>query len=157
MKRAVLVLIEDEKTLLALYKSNLFDDMRQRGNIEYLTEAATEAELKHIVKLATRAGQVTLMTRSFGRGTDFLVDDEQVIQGGGLCAIQTFLSESSSEELQIKGRAARHGQNGSYVMVLNEKTLETIGFDKDQIKKYRDERTLYENIQQNVQVEFDKR
>ena len=33
MKRAVIVLIDDEKSLLDLYKSNLFDDMRQRGVI----------------------------------------------------------------------------------------------------------------------------
>jgi len=32
--------------------------------------------------------------------------------------IQTFLSEELSEEIQIKGRAARQGQDGSYSMVL---------------------------------------
>lgn len=51
------------------------------------------------MKLATRAGKITLITKCFGRGTDFLVYDHEVIQNGGLCVIQTFVSESKSEEI----------------------------------------------------------
>ena len=41
--------------------------------------------------------QITLLTNSFGRGTDFIVFDEQILKKGGLHVIQTFLSKDLSE------------------------------------------------------------
>jgi hypothetical protein len=43
---------------------------------------------------------------------------------GGVHVIQTFLSEELSEEIQIKGRTARQGENGSFSMVIPISSLE---------------------------------
>jgi hypothetical protein len=40
-----------------------------------------------VVKKATRKGAVTLIERSFGRGTDFVCLDEQINANGGVMAI----------------------------------------------------------------------
>jgi preprotein translocase subunit SecA len=41
--------------------------------------------------------KITLMTKFFGRGTDFPVIDEEVIRIGGLHVIQGFVSADNSE------------------------------------------------------------
>lgn len=64
------------------------------------------------------------MTASFGRGTDFMVHDKNVIKNGGIHVIQAFLSLEESEEIQIKGRSARQGDFGSYEAIIHEPCLE---------------------------------
>jgi preprotein translocase subunit SecA len=54
------------------------------------------------------------MTSSFGRGTDFMLYDDEINEAGGLHVIQCFLSLWESEEVQIKGRTARQSNKGSY-------------------------------------------
>ena len=56
---------------------------------------------------------MTLLTRAFGRGIDFLMPDENQV-----VVIQTFLSSLKSEETQIKGRTARQGKKGKYRLYL---------------------------------------
>jgi len=63
-------------------------------------------------------GQVTLSTRAFGRGTDFISRDTVLDGIGGLHVVQAFFSEMLSEEIQVMGRTARQGQKGLYSMVL---------------------------------------
>ena len=58
-----------------------------KDTVQILTEEASLILAQNIIKRATLAGQVTLATRSFGRGTDFLIRDEIVIKNGGLCTI----------------------------------------------------------------------
>ena len=65
-----------------------------------------------------------MFTKIFGRGTDFIIHDKIVSVNGGVHVIQTFLSEELSEEMQIKGRTARQGEDGSYNLVLSQKSLE---------------------------------
>ena len=38
-------------------------------------------------------GYVTLLTREYGRGTDFISYDDNVNNNGGVHVLQTFLSE----------------------------------------------------------------
>ena len=64
--------------------------------------------------MSTQANKITLMTKSFGRGTDFQVYDPNVNDNGGVHIIQTFLSLEYSEEIQIMGRTNRQNSNGSY-------------------------------------------
>lgn len=59
----------------------------------------------------------------FGRGTDFFCKDEAVENNGGVHIIQTFLSEEISEEIQIQGRTARQGKQGTYQLILLETDL----------------------------------
>ena len=60
------------------------------------------------------------MTKTFGRGIDFIVDDKEVKEAGGLHVIQTFISDEESETVQIEGRTARQGSEGSYELLINE-------------------------------------
>jgi uncharacterized protein with von Willebrand factor type A (vWA) domain len=60
---------------------------------------------------------VTLLTRKFGRGLDFK-PSKQVNARGGVLVIQTFFSSSESEQIQIMGRTARQGEDGSYRLML---------------------------------------
>ena len=52
------------------------------------------------IKLTVKAGTVTLMTKSFGHGTDFDVIDREVANNGGAHVIQTFFGEEKREEKQ---------------------------------------------------------
>jgi hypothetical protein len=78
-----------------------------------LTEATPVSKRDGIVASATQPGTITLCTRSFGRGTNFYSIEDVYVT-----VIQTFYSSSLSEEVQIKGRAARQGQKGAYMMHL---------------------------------------
>jgi hypothetical protein len=40
-----------------------------------------------LIKNATNVGQITFLTRSFGRGTDFIVRDEVILNNGGIHVI----------------------------------------------------------------------
>jgi hypothetical protein len=48
---------------------------------------------------------------------------DEALDAGGVHIIQAFLSTETSEEVQVQGRAARQGENGSYQMVLLESDL----------------------------------
>ena len=73
---------------------------------------------KNRIDNATLKGQKTLMTDSFGRGTDFIVLNEDINAQGGVHVIQAFLSLDESEEVQIKGRTARQNNEGSYDAII---------------------------------------
>lgn len=47
--------------------------------------------------MATHIKTISLMTKSFGRGIDFVVLDKQVQESGGVHIIQTFLSQEEAE------------------------------------------------------------
>ena len=115
--RPVLVFFKDDKTLKEFYNSDEFDKLRNETLI--LNEELTHPEKMKLIKDACRLNTITLATRIFGRGTDFQVIDERVNKIGGTHVIQTFFSTDISEEVQIKGRTARHGDPGSFSMVLN--------------------------------------
>ena len=54
------------------------------------------------------------MIREYGRGTDFKYYDSRLLLAGGAHVIQAFFSTEQSEEVQIKGRCARQGTEGSF-------------------------------------------
>jgi preprotein translocase subunit SecA len=69
------------------------------------------------------------MTRSFGRGTDFIAFDESIFgknNDGGLHVIQTFLSLENSEEKQIQGRTARQGDPGTFRLIITTNHLDRL-------------------------------
>ena len=49
------------------------------------------------MKKSTLSGQITLMTREFGVGTDFKCFDDEVEKNDGVAVIQTFLSLNINE------------------------------------------------------------
>jgi hypothetical protein len=96
-------------------------------------------ERKSKVSKATRQGQVTLATRSFGRGVDFVVDDEHMVTCGGLHVLLTFLPRDVQEEVQMMGRGARQGAAGSFSIVVRSQQLEDLAGNKatqDDISKW---------------------
>jgi hypothetical protein len=92
--------------------------------VQTITEETSDESKVGLVRQACTAGMITLLSREFGRGTDFVCYDSTVSDNGGLHVIQTFVSEHVSEETQIKGRTARQGDQGSYSMVLLKSDLD---------------------------------
>ena len=119
--RPVIVFFADTKKLGEFERSSHFRKFTKR---ECLRETQTHIEKQDVIKKATTAGQVTLSTAVFGRGTDFFCNDRKVIENGGVHVMQTYLSLDNCEEVQIKGRTSRQGQDGSYQLVLNTEDLQ---------------------------------
>lgn len=148
VKRPVLVFFESKEALRAFHQSKEFDDLRTASELP-LTEEASNAEKNDIILRATNAGKCTLCTRIFGRGTDFIVNENTVIANGGVHVLQTFLSEELSEEIQIKGRAARQGNPGSYSLVLLESSLQKFGISSESLKQHSNDLYKYLNKTRN--------
>ncbi len=122
--RAVLVFFEKKSFLMEFYNSANIGPVK--NEIQIITEEVSSSpkEKEMLIKRATSFGQITFLTKVFGRGTDFVCRDQNVISNGGVHVIQTFFSEELSEEIQIMGRTARQGKDGSYSMVLLNTDLE---------------------------------
>ncbi|KAL7554369.1 hypothetical protein ACHAWF_017810 [Thalassiosira exigua] len=136
-KRAVVVFFQDRVKLNEFVASPTYRTLSRHKKL--LTEDMSTDDKGYVISNAATAGQITLSTAVFGRGTDFFCKDDVVQKQGGVHIIQTFLSEELSEEIQIQGRTARQGKRGSYQMVLLESDLES-GFgvppgEKDKVPK----------------------
>ena len=116
-KRAVLVFFTTKKRLMKFYNSEAFSPLKKFAKTLTEEDNLTPDEKDIFIKDSTRSGMVNLITKAFGRGTDFVCRDETVQDNGGIHVIQTFLSEHLSEEHQIKGRTARQGDKGKYICV----------------------------------------
>jgi preprotein translocase subunit SecA len=122
-KRPVLICFEDRATLDKFFNSEEFKKTGASSTVLLLVEELNEVEKVSVVKRAAGVGQVTLMTRVFGRGTDFKVFDPVVEKAGGVHVLSTFVSTQLSEEVQIRGRTARQGADGTFEMVLLDVSL----------------------------------
>lgn len=143
-KRAVLVFFETRQRLNEFYASKVFAIHKDQTML--IIEELSSIEKESAIKRATTFGQITLLTRVFGRGTDFVCRDQIVSANGGAHVIQTFLSEELSEETQIKGRTARQGDAGSYSMVLMDKDLEKFSIFDEDVKLMRDKGSYYPTL-----------
>ena len=121
-KRAVIVFFENNKRLKEFTESSFYRKLGR--NKKLLTENLNRSDKEFVISKAATAKQITISTAVFGRGTDFFCKDETVKKNGGVHVIQTFLSEEVSEEIQIQGRTARQGKNGSYELFLLASDLE---------------------------------
>ncbi|KAJ9446346.1 Protein translocase subunit SecA [Diplonema papillatum] len=141
-KRAVLVFFESAAVLN--------DYMKRAGDTQSFTvtrmvEGFSHAEKARLTLSAATPGTVTFATRTYGRGTDFVVHDSRLLEAGGIHGIQTFMG-SASEHIQIKGRQARQGQNGSFSMVLDAERLEALQISAETATTMSKESSLYENL-----------
>jgi preprotein translocase subunit SecA len=75
-----------------------------------LSEENNHNEIKKCIDMATCYGRITISTRAFARGIDFVVEEQKVRDAGGVHVIQTFISENLSESVHIEGRTARLGE-----------------------------------------------
>ncbi len=128
--RAVLVVFESEAKM-AHWQTSSYGQRVPAETLNVIKSDTKNITLK--VRQATRSGQVTLLTREYGRGLDFLCSDKKVDELGGLHVVQTFLSEELSEEIQIRGRTARQKNKGSFQMILFAKDLEKFAVSVDEI------------------------
>ena len=143
----MLIFFENEEKLEDFYikLSN-----HNKSDIIRLTEKASILEKESLIKRATSSGQITLLTKVLGRGTDFVCHDESVINNGGIHIIQTFLSEELSEEVQIKGRTARQGDPGSYAMILLDQSLEKFLISLEDIENVKIGKPLHIRVWDRV-------
>ena len=110
-KRAVLVFFENENKLNE-FKNSAYCP----ASCNVIVESTEDKE--RLVRNATVSSTFTLLTKIFGRGTDFRVYDQDVQNNNGVLVIQTFFSDTESEEIQIQGRTARQGKKGQYMLIL---------------------------------------
>jgi len=147
-RRAVLVFFDSKKSLLEFYSSKNAQEIR--SDIQIITEEVSSSpkEKDMLIKRATTSGQITLLTRVFGRGTDFVCRDHNVIANGGVHVIQAFYSDELSEEIQIMGRTARQGKDGSFGMVLLDSELEKyLGVTyREKIDEMRKNKNTYDTL-----------
>eukprot|EP00935_MAST-01C_sp_MAST-1C-sp1_P000726 g726.t1 len=104
------------------------------GVVDTITSDTRNKDIAMKVDKATRAGAVTLLSREHGRGLDFSCRDKRVEEAGGLHVVQTFLSKTLAEEIQIRGRTARQKNQGSFQMVLLAADLVEFGVTAEEIK-----------------------
>ena len=116
--RSCLVIFDDT---IHLKEFHTYLKSFQRGTIkhvEILTEELSDSERKATISRAIFHYKVTLMTRTFGRGTDFVCHDTALREAGGVHIILTFYPEMLEEEVQIKGRTCRQDDPGSIRKIL---------------------------------------
>lgn len=137
-----MVFFESSEKLLRFLESSVMKSLKK--STRAIDETVLESDKNGMFLKATEEGAITLMIREFGRGTDFKCFDERMLAAGGVHVIQTFVSIEISEEIQIKGRSARQGANGSYSMVLDTRDLCHVLYMTDEnIRTMKNERRLY--------------
>ncbi|CAF4774457.1 unnamed protein product, partial [Rotaria sp. Silwood2] len=135
---------ESVKKLKEFYESKALEIIKH--SVKVLTEEADADEKEKAVRRVTTAGQVTLFTRTFGGGTDFICYDQNVAANDGAHVIQTFLSEEYSEEIQIKGRTARQGDTRFYGMVLLDSDLEKFLIQREDIENIKKGKRISDHL-----------
>eukprot|EP01041_Mallomonas_annulata_P001680 gene1680-3252_t len=141
--RPVLIFFESEKEL------RLFESSEYGQRIVGMNVVTEKTEnVAFYVNKATSLRTVTLFPKVFGRGLDFVCRDNAVDDAGGVHVIQTFFSDYTSEEIQIKGRTARQSKKGSYKLILLLDNLTKLGLTVEKIQKANQSHTFYEQLQQ---------
>ena len=110
--RAVMVFFDSRQEMEAFYECEQMSTLKNITRV--ITEEIATKDREGAFLQATIAGSITLMIKEYGRGTDFKVFDNSMLEGGGVHVVQAFFSQDICEEIQIRGRAARQGPRGSY-------------------------------------------
>ena len=143
-KRAVFVFFDSIENLKSFYDDPAFIELRD--HVIILSEDVSTANKEGIIRAAASTDQIVLMTRAFGRGTDFICNDKKLIDAGGVHVIQTFLSKQVAEEVQIKGRTARQGDHGSYSLMLTYDELCKFGITSEIIDDIKNSGKRYSSL-----------
>ncbi len=126
-KQAVLVVFKNDQRLAnfqAFVQNTGGYKIENLKPVAKLMASSAPYERDNMIAEAARQGQITYLTRVFGRGSDFVCRDGSLCQAGGVHVIQTFFSTDISEEVQIKGRTCRQDDPGSYELILWRSDLE---------------------------------
>ena len=145
-KQSILVFFDSSDQLKAFRDS---DQMKAEGydhQAKLMYEETAASEKEGLVRQATAVHSLTLLTKEFGRGTDFVCYDEDLDSNGGIHVISTFLPEELSMEAQIKGRTARQGNKGSFGMVLRLQELDRFGIRAADADKMTSKNEIYDTL-----------
>lgn len=158
--RAVIVFFESMEELEDFRNLPFVDTAINLAHVHYLTESspADPNGKQAVINNASDKGAITLMTRVFGRGTDFACL-KRVKEAGGVHIIQTFLSEDVAEEVQIRGRSARESSSGSFVKILEKGSLERFGLsnvDVENLSRSTDAVAIDKKINDDRKSFYDK-
>jgi hypothetical protein len=117
--RPILVFFESEGRINQFLAS---DYGRRMPPHQFIVESTPDVPWR--VSKATAPSQVTLLSRVFGHGLDFKVNHPSIESVDGVCVICTFFPGSASEEIQIRGRAARQGKKGTFEFIVCQPDLQ---------------------------------
>lgn len=92
--RPIIIFFKGPRELNEFYVHPLFEPYQARANS--LTEEHDPFTRDSRIIRAVDPKNITLMTNSFGRGTDFVLLDDKIKENGGLHVIQAFLSLDES-------------------------------------------------------------
>ena len=110
-----------EPSRLQAYISSPYFKKVPHANV--LSESLDPKARDYVIRKAATHGQATFASEAFGRGTDFFCKDTKLTNAGGVHVLQTFLALKKADEVQIQGRTARQGKQGTYGLVLLQKDL----------------------------------
>eukprot|EP01084_Bolivina_argentea_P285022 488667_1 len=92
----------------------------------------------------TKPNCITFATEEYGRGIDFKVFDKQ-LDRKGMHVELTYWPHTLAEEIQIKGRTARQGNQGSFHIILNEEEItDQFEVKSEDIQQHKDNGDLYQ-------------
>lgn len=139
-RRPILVLCENIKD-----SDELSNEVIKQGfQCQLLNEV--QEELEHeVISKAGIPGKITIATNTAGRGTDIILPEES-LNNGGLHVLLTFFPGTEREELQAIGRAGRQGQPGSSVMVIDIESQNITKFSPED--HHLEETTLLDSLLQ---------
>ena len=118
--RPVLVFFKEQAQMMRFFNLPDYNAFTRKTQILDETFKANERDRK--IRDTGFENQISLMTDSFGRGTDFKISDKAA-KLGGMHVIQTYLSEELADEIQVQGRTARQSAKGSYLSLITPSDL----------------------------------
>jgi len=133
---AVLVILEDEVRVNEL-KRYIKDQGKMMPDDQVpleLTGRLDKEEREQRIRSSTRHKQITFVTRTYGRGTDFVCHDFRVKKFGGVHLIITFFPQDDSENRQLEGRTCRQDDPGSSQKIIWIDDLKHLGSDMPDFK-----------------------
>ena len=141
--------------LHAFMSSRAYAKSGLKDQVHLIEEKTKSDEKESLIRHAATSNAVTLLTRAFGRGTDFVCYDEKLQAAGGVHVISTFLSEGISEETQIRGRTARQGNQRSFSMVLLANELEMFAISRSDIDRMVATKQIYKTLDEKRLKHFE--
>jgi hypothetical protein len=131
-ERPILIIFNTLEKLKA-FKTYL--DVHAKGKVsrvQTLEDKYNHSEKDAAIARAMQPGMVTLMTRKFGRGIDFICRIKSINLMGGVHLILAFFPETLSEEIQILGRTGRQDYNGTFRKIYDLEDVKPFLEEKDE-------------------------
>ena len=105
---------------ISIEKSEELSKLLKKENIKHnILNAKNDKEEAKIVEQAGQIGKVTIATNMAGRGTNIIINQDEVIKAGGLKVIGTEKHESRRIDEQLRGRSGRQGQIGESIFYIS--------------------------------------